>query len=295
MKSFKLLVALFVSALFLLFTIGSCIKKNDPVEVDYTSGEDVGFSQGLLSNIFDAVIDVASTQGDTSIIPYTILPQSVKITYTDSLLTDGDGLEYAVEFLNIDSVTLNGGTQCIDARTRGGKLYITQSSFFNDPKVKITVEMRDDAEAHYVGNGTDMAKFVGILNIQRNSNRTFTLNMTNGTVKFKTGTVRITVTQSITFLADVTPGIWTQSYSVTGTCNGSNRNKEAFTSFVGIALVKKLTTDCTRTYTQGKVEVTTTAKNNTVNVDYDPGLDGACDRIFKISLIDGQSQTYKVT
>jgi hypothetical protein len=262
--------------------------------VDFTAGEDVAFAQGFLANIFDVVIDVASTRGDTTSKTTTVLPPSVKITFTDSLLTDGDGLEYTIVFGKIDSTTRIGGSPCIDERTRAGSLYITQSDYFNNQNVKITVEMRDDATSHYVGGSGDMAKFVGTLVIQRTNGRGFTLNTTNCFTNFNGGTTKITAAQTITFLADVSPGIWGQSYNTTGKINGTSHTGENFTSFIGVTLVKKIASGCCRTFAQGKIEVTNTTKDNISNVDYDPNLDGACDRLFKISLIDGQSQTYKV-
>lgn len=293
MKTLRVLIILFVTGSLLMFTAQSCIKKNDLAPEDYETGEDIGYTMSLLTNIYDAALDVAQTLVAPNPVAATILPSTVTIAYTDSLYTDGDGIEYEVIFRSIDSVTFDGGTQCPDERTRSGSFFITQSKPITEVGSILTLTLSNATKIHYVGNGTDMIRFNGTAVITRSGAKTFTIS-TNMDAKYKTGKVHIETAEERREISNTGQGIWNAVYEVTGTGKGATREGSNFTFFIATVLRKTLQPICSRTYVQGIVEVRNTSENANVTINFDPKLNNECDRNFSVSLINGQTKSYKI-
>lgn len=293
MKALRVWCALLVVGSILLLSAQSCLKKNDPVPEDFETGEDVGYTMSLLTNINDAALDVAQTLVAPSPVAATLFPSTVIITYTDSLYTDGDGIEYEVDFWSIDSVTLNGGTQCLDERTRAGSFFISQTKPITEMGAVLTLTLSNDNKIHYVGNGNDMVRFNGSVVITRSGAKTFSIT-TNVDAKYKTGKVHFESTEERREVSNTGQGIWNAVYEVSGTGKGVTREGNDFTFFVATVLKKTLQPICSRTFVQGVVEVRNTIENANVTVNFDPKLNNECDRNFAVSLTNGLAKTYKI-
>lgn len=293
MKRFTVLFTLAITAGILLFSTQSCIKKNDPVPEDYETGEDVGYTMSLLTNIYDAALDVAQTIVAPTPTAATLFPPTVTVVYTDSLYSDGDGIEYEVVFRSIDSVTFDGGTQCIDERTRAGSFFITQTKPINEVGAVLTLTLSNADKIHYVGNSADMIRFNGTIVITRSGAKTFNIG-TNVDAKYKTGKVHIETAEERKEVTNVGQGIWNAVYDVTGTGKGVTREGSSFTFFTATVLQKSVQPVCSRSFVQGLVEVKNTTENANVTINFDPKFSKECDRVFAVSLTNGQAKTYKI-
>lgn len=282
-----------ITAGILLFTAQSCIKKNDPAPEDYETGEDVGYTMSLLTNIYDAALDVAQTIVAPTPAAATLLPPTVTVTYIDSLYSDGNGIKYEVAFWTIDSVSLNGGTPCTDERTRAGSFFITQTKPINEVGAVLTVTLSNADKIHYVGNGTDMIRFNGTIVITRSGVKNFSI-ATNADAKYKNGKVHIETVEDRKEVSNIGQGIWNAVYETTGTGKGVTREGSNFTFFVATVLQKNVQPVCSRTYVQGTIEVKNTTENANVIINFDPKFNNECDRNFSVSLINGQAKTYKI-
>lgn len=293
MKSIRVLLVLFALSSVLLFAAQSCIKQNDPVTEDYETGEDVGYTMSLLTNIYDAALDAAQTMAATPAQPPSIFPSDVTLIYTDSLYTDGDGIEYELAFRSIDTITLTGGSQCIDERTRAGSFFVTQTKPMNEVGAVLNLRLSDSDKAHYVGNSANMVRFVGSISITRTAAKALAIT-TNVDARYTNGKIHFESTEERREISNTGSGIWNAVYDVIGTGKGVTREGNNFTFFVATILQKNVQSVCSRTFVQGTVEVRNTTENASVIVNFDPQLKKVCDRDFAVSLINGQSKTYKI-
>ncbi len=293
MKALRVWCALLVVGSILLLSAQSCLKKNDPVPEDFETGEDVGYTMSLITNINDAALDVAQTLVAPSPSAASLLSPTVAIAYTDSLYSDGDGIEYEVVFGSIDSITLNGGTQCFDERTRAGSFFISQTKPITEMGAVLTLTLSNDNNIHYVGNGNDMIRFNGAVVITRSGAKTFSIT-TNVDAKYKTGKVHFESTEERKEVSNTGQGIWNAVYEVSGTGKGVTRQGSNFTFFVATVLQKNVQPVCSRTYVQGMIEVKNATENTNVTINFDPQFNKECDRLFAVSLTNGLAKTYKI-
>lgn len=293
MKILRVFFTLLITGSFLVFTAQSCIKKNEPSPEDYETGEDVGYTVSLLTNIYDAALDAAQTIAASPAALPTIFPSDVTIAYSDSLYTDGDGIEYEVAFRSIDSINLSGGTHCVDERIRAGSFFISQTKPINEVGAVLTLTLSNDNRIHYVGNGSDMIRFNGTIVITRSGVKTFSIT-TNVDAKYKNGKVHIETGEERKEVSNIGQGIWNAVYEVTGSGKGITREGSNFTFFVATVLQKNIQPICSRTYVQGMIEVKNTTENANVTINFDPQFNKECDRLFAVSLTNGQAKTYKI-
>jgi len=277
----------------LLVTFFSCKKAENETKETITSAEDNTISESALSTAFDAVDDVSSTDGRTGKTGSTILPSGAVVTFTDSLFNDGDGVDYYIDFGALGS-SAPKGLLCLDGRYRSGKIFISQSKRYFEVGCVVTVIMKDDATAHYVGDGSEMVKLVADVTITRTGASQVTINTANGKAVTSSGTIEFSSNKTITKTVDPGPGVWGDEYEVTGNGSGKNRNGDAYTWNITKTLTKQLNLGCARTFTKGVIELINTSSNNKLSINFDPFNNGACDRTVEITLPGGIKKTITV-
>lgn len=274
-----------------------CNKKEDEIQEvmeSIQSAEDNAMIETEFSAVFDAVGDVAelSEPGkdtkETGNSQYTVLPGGATVVFTDSLWTDGDGVEFYVDYGPLGDEPPKG-LLCRDGRYRAGRIDASLSEPFFEINSVLTITIPTENE-YYVGNGADMARITGVKTVTRTDTLTRHIIVTNASATGQNGTIQWNADRYTTRTMDPTPGLWGDTFTTRGNANGINVNNVSFTAEVTAEdpLVKKLQLGCASTFVSGVVTIEN-ENGGTLALDYDPYDDQACDKVARVT-INGNSR-----
>lgn len=278
--------ALLLCTVAALLSVAGCKEKelNESVQ----SVEDHAQLETEFSQIYDMVADLVSTEGKTKKTDGYLLPDGVTVEYTDTTYTDGDGVDLTLNFGPLDHGTgVNyKGVSCKDGRYRAGKLRIGIDKRYTEIGHKLTVAT-STSELYYVGNGTKMHQITGSEVITRTGQNTFTIEITDATLKRDNGIANWSADYTLTRTEPSTEGWWGSTYELTGSASGNNANGQNFTTTITSPLIKEISVGCAATFKTGAATVSNSGNN--FSLEYD--IDGAqiCDRVVKV-LLDGKSK-----
>lgn len=273
------------AAVALLLSVTACKQKD--LNENVQSVEDHSQLETEFSQIYDMVADLVSTEGKTKKTDGYLRPDGAIVEYTDTTYADFDGVDLTLDFGPLDNAGVNyKGISCKDGRYRAGKLRIGIDKRYNEIGHKITVAT-STSELYYVGNGTKMHQITGSMVITRTGENTFTIEITDGTLKRDNGTANWSGDYTLTRTISAIDGWWGSNYELTGTASGNDVNGADFTTSTTSNLKKDISIGCASTFKAGTSSLT--SGGNTFAVDYDTDGANTCDRIIKVTL-DGKSK-----
>lgn len=276
-----------------LLSLAACNRKETFDDL-VSSGEDNATMESEFTAAFDASLDISkggSGTNKTTGAPLTALCSGAIVTYTggDSIFTDGDGVEFTIDFGPLGTAAPKG-LLCSDGRYRAGKIVVNLSNRVSVDGAVLTIVLAD----FYSGDGTIMTKYEGTKTVTRVSATEFTTQVRGAKATFDDGT-------SISWIADrnikltyddPSTIILNNVYEVTGSASGTNRQGQAFTVTITEPLKKKLQLGCWRTFINGTLEIK--SGKNEIVVDYDPYNNEACDRTAKATFNGRKERTFTV-
>ena len=282
MKNFTLVL---VSLLLLL--ISSC-KKQSSDNID--SAQDNAAFETEYAQIYDVVSDFASTDSHTGKTDDFILPNGARVIFTDSLLSDGDGLVFTIDYGLLDHGGSTKGIPCRDGRYRAGKIHVAMTDRWSNVPcvVNITITTADN---YYVGNGSTMYQFSGLKTITRSSATAYTVEVTNATLQRDNGTATWSCNRTVAITYNAPGGVWDDEFEMIGTASGTNKNGMAFTVETLSPLKKIVSLSCLTTFVKGKWQLN--SGDNTITVDYDPDNNEQCDKKVAVT-VNGRTRTVEV-
>lgn len=277
----KLIISsLFLASISVLFY--SCSKDRKETLETIVSAEDNATAENEFTSMFDVADDVSSNDTRTRA-GNTILPGGAVVTFTDSSYSDGDGVDFTIDF-GAYKTTAPHGLLCNDGRYRAGKIHISSSNRYSVVGAVFTVEATN-ADGYYGGSdGTNMTQLTGVLTITRSTTNSVNIKVTNASAKNDNGTVYWQSDRTITKTLDNGAGLIGDEFDVTGSASGVNRKGESFTITIDQALHKKVAAGCARTFVSGKLTLTNATSGKTIKIDYDPYNNGLCDLIAKATI-----------
>jgi hypothetical protein len=240
---------------------------------------------------YEAIYDVVSTNGKLQKTESTILPASAILTFVDSLFTDGDGIEFTVDFGPLGTSEPKG-VLCRDGRYRAGMMHIKANSKFLSPDFKVDV-MISESDNYFNGNGSDMIQLVGLTTISKLTLTSLQIEIKDAELILPDYRLSWNSSRVVELVSDKGPGIWGDVYQISGTSTGVNRFNETYTVTTVEPLIKRMEVGCARTFVSGKLQVSVTNTNKVINIDYDPYGNGACD-LFAEADIMGKKTVYRV-
>jgi len=255
-------LALCLSAFLLVtFSFYAC-KKDSKADTDTTSAQDNSYSEGTYNDV-NTMVDASASMGTS---------------FTFRMATNNDGARLEGPFggcgsVTIDTVsatrtiTINFGTTnclCADLRYRRGKVIATYTGRYRDSGTVINITFDGYAVDDNLIKGTHKTT-----NLGRNTagHLVYKVEVAGQIVKANNGgTITWNSTRQREWVAGAdTPLNWADdTYSITGSANGTTAGGESYTINITQALVRKMTCPW---FESGKVDITPSGKA-TRTLDY---------------------------
>jgi hypothetical protein len=279
MKNVKFL---FLAASAVLLTVGlySCKAAKDAKD-NIASAQDFTSAETEFAGSFDLSDDINQSDGRVKKGGTAILPSGAVVTFVDTSFTDGDGIEYSIDFGPLGT-TAPKGMLCGDGKYRAGVIHITASMRYALVGCQVAVSTTS-ADNFYGGDGTNMFKIEGTVSVTRTAAEVLQIVITSGKLTDPDSkTFTFAGTKTITRTSGTgTPGMWGDVYQVEGSGSGVNREGDSYTWDITTPLIKKMELGCAKTFVKGIIEIKNTTANTSLKVNFDPYNNEACDRIAK--------------
>jgi hypothetical protein len=290
MKKIKIIL-LATTAILLAAGINSCKKIQDAKD-NITSAQDFSSSETEFSGSFDITDDINQSDGKIKKGGSTILPSGAVFTWVDSVM-DGNGISYTLYFGKLGS-SAPYGLLCNDGKYRAGKLHVAISGHYLAIGTTGTISSAA-TDSFFSGDGTNMFMVEGSLAITRTAAEQIDIAVTGGKVTDSDGkTAQFHGNKTIKRTSgSATPGMWGDVYEVTGNGGGVNRQGDNYTWNITKALVKKMEIGCAKTFVIGVIEIQNTTASKSLQIDFDPYNNGACDRVAQAT-INGKKYIFTV-
>lgn len=276
MKKTILSLSAILVALVVVF-MASCTKIEEEVENTTTTAEDITRTEAYLASIFNVTEDVASSDGRLNKNGSTLLPAGAKMEFKDSLFTDGNGVEYSLDFGPLP------GLLCLDGVTRAGKIDISQTARYSDVGAVVVVNV-PEANQFHVDAADGMTMVSGKATVTRVSESELKFKIESGKAEnAKNGTMTFNSNKTIIQEELGAPGIADNIFRATGSGDGVNTKGNNYNWDITESIVKVEKANCAFPIS-GVIELTTSG--NTYKIDFSP--DGtACDKKVVITLPNG--------
>lgn len=257
--------------------MASCTKIEEEVENTTTTAEDITRTEAYLASVFNITDDVASSDGRLSKTGSTLLPSGAKMEFADSSFTDGDGVEYSLDFGPLP------GLMCNDGVTRAGRIDVTQSDRYSAIGSVVTVSV-PESNNFAVSTTGGMTSISGKATVTRVSENKINFKIENGKAENTTdGTVKFNSNKDIIHQELGAPGVSDDIYTAFGNGSGTNTKGKDFTWNTTDSVVKIEKPNCSFPI-KGVIELTT--EGSTYTIDFAPDA-SACDKKVVITLPNG--------
>ncbi len=276
MKKTLLYLSAILVTLVLVF-MASCTKVADEIDNTTTTAEDITRTEAYLASIFNITEDVASSDGRLNKTGSTLLPSGAKMEFKDSLFTDGDGVEYSLDFGPLP------GLLCLDGVTRAGKIDVSQTKRYSETGAVVVVNVPESNQFH-VNTAGGMTLVAGKATVTRVSKEELTFKIENGKAEnASNGTMTFNSNKTVIHKELGADGIADDTFTATGSGDGVNTKGKSYSWVVTEPVVKEEKPNCSFPI-QGIIELTT--ENSTYKIDFAPDAN-ACDKKVVITLPNG--------
>jgi hypothetical protein len=262
-----------------LLALTSCRKE---LAESIQSAADNAVVETEYAQIYDVVSDYASTDNRSGKTEDLILPSGATVIFNDTTFTDGDGIEFYIDYGPLDHGASFKGILCSDGRYRAGKIFVSMDKRWSDFPVTINVTIGGLPNEYYVGNGTKMYKVSGLKTITRNSATSYTVEVTNASFQRDNGTITWNSSRTVSQTYDAGSGWYNDEYTLSGTASGTNVNGVTFSVATVTPLKKKLTLGCLTTFIKGEL-LLTNSNGKVLGINYDSYNNEACDKAVTVT------------
>ena len=275
---------MFLSTLALLSGLVSCGKLKEDRD-NITSAEDFAASETEAAGLFDLSDDENETN-----LQATIVPAGATFRWIDSV----SALKiYELDFGPLGS-TVPKGKLCGDGRYRAGKVLITVTYPYKSIGAVATITT-GSTDSFYSGDGINMTQVISDIAVKRTAAYSFEISVNDSKLIFSDGkTTSHRGVRNVTKISgQTTSGIWGDEYELTGSGSGVNREGDAYVWSITTPLLKRLQLGCARTFVKGVISVKNIDAGRSLDVDFDPYNNAACDRTAK-AIIGNRSIIFTV-
>jgi hypothetical protein len=289
MKNLKTWVMLLTAATALLWSVQSCDRIRETKET-ISSAEDFANSETEFAGAFDIADDVSSQDSRLRSNANSILPSGAILTFIDSSFTDGDGVEYEIDFGPLGA-SAPFGRLCGDGRYRAGKFRVTLDRRYSEIGAIGTIDIQEGYDYHS-GDGLIMTQISGQVTATRLEEYKLNVQVSNGKAVRSGKTWRFQGNKVVENTNPGGPGLLGDEFKVTGTGSGTNKDGVNYTWTITEPLIKRIEVGCANTFIKGIISLVNDG-GGTITVDFDPKKDAACDRLARAT-INGKTFDFTV-
>jgi len=274
----------------LLFIVGLFGCGEIPIVEVPETNETIYTSVHSLSEVlstFDVIQDLALNPDIFNGNHNSLLPSTVLVLFSDTSFTDGDGMDFILDFGDLGLEP--HGVLCKDQKYRAGKIALHLSKPYNANDAKLSVNFVEESP-YYTGDGEHMSKFEGGLSLTRVSDIEVLMHCAN--LKFTDDDVvnSIETMMSIVDVETGGKGLIDNILGFDGAMTISDGNSSTTLS-TNTPLQKKYTLECAKHIVKGELDVNSSKSISEVHIDFDPDRDEACDNRIKLT-VNGKSIYY---
>lgn len=272
-------------------------KKTTETAESITSAEDHTLVEGNVYASYDIADDLNRTteydtlNGKPNRNKAMWFPAAATIQWVDSTFRDGNGIEYTIDFGPLKAESPKGAL-CKDGRYRAGKFHVSMTGRYkiNGAQVKVWA---DEADAFYSGDGSNMTQFSKTHIWTRTGEDAWKVEVRKAKAVNDKGTVTWESDRNLLRIAGgTTLAITDDEYEITGSANGVNREGKAFTVTIDTPLKKIIQTGCASTFIKGILKLQNTSSTQSIELNYDPYSNEACDKIASVTIAGKQQIIY---
>ncbi len=264
------------------FALSACETLTKATE-NIASAEGYGLVMTSLFSSLNAVEEVNQLNGTRPSGSIGIVNEAVVLTYTDSLLNDGNGITYILNFGSLNSQAPMG-IQCGDGIYRAGKIRVNISGDWADPSTQFSMTL----DSFNTGDGTRMKQVNGTIEGHRKSSKSWEIDFTDLKINSNNSSTAQELSgicEVVTTVGDQTIGLLDNIQDVFGSGNGKLQSGESYDWSIdqNIPLTKRMEKGCAETFVKGVVKLVNSNEAN-LQVDFDPFENQACDKVAKALL-----------
>jgi hypothetical protein len=258
-------LALCLSAFLLVtFSFYACKKDSKSADTDTTSAQDNSYAEGSYNDV-NTMVDASASAGTSANGSFRMETNDANARVEGPF--SGCGTVTVDTSSTIRTITINFGTTngvCLDGRSRRGKIIATYTGRYRDSGTVINVTF----DGYYVDDNNIKGTHK-TTNLGRNAagHLVYKVEVAGTIVKANNGgTITWNSTRQREWLtgADTPLNPLDDSYSITGSANGTTAAGESYTINITQALIRKLTCQW---FESGKVDITPSGKA-TRTLDY---------------------------
>jgi hypothetical protein len=264
------------------FTLSTCETLSKATE-NIALAEGHSLVMTSLFSALNAAEEVNQLNGSRPSGPIGIANENVILIYTDSLLTDGNGIAYILDFEPLNSQAPKG-IQCGDGIYRTGKIRVTIGGDWSESNTQFSMVL----DSFSTGDGISMKQVNGTIRGYRKSSKSWEIDFTDLKIKpnnSNTAHELSGICEVVTTSGDQTIGLLDNIQDVFGSGSGKLQSGESYGWSIdqNIPLTKRMENGCAETFVKGVVKMINSNEAN-LQLDFDPFENQACDRVAKALL-----------
>ena len=264
------------------FALSTCETLTKATE-NIASAEGYSLVITSLFSSLNVVEEVNQLNGMRPSGPIGIVNENVTLTYTDSLLNDGSGIAYTLDFGPLNSIE-PGGIKCGDNIYRSGKIRVTISGDWAEPSTQFSMAL----DSFSTGDGTITKQVHGTIEGQRKSSKSWEIDFTDLEVSQDNSNAPQELSgicEVVTTSGAQTIGMLDNIQDIFGNGSGKLQSGESYGWSIdqNIPLTKRMEKGCAQAFVKGVVKIVNSNEAN-LQLDFDPFENQACDKVAKALL-----------
>lgn len=237
---------------------------------------------------FDIIDDLATSNELLLKKGNEFLPHDVSVVFTDNSFDDGDGVELELDFGTPGNKPY--GILCRDGKYRAGTIRLTLSKRYSEIGADVGITFPKE-NPYYSGDGEVLNQFVGTIHVVRESEKV--LHLTSNNLEVISDGVPSQINADIVANKELdwSIGIINDIVNYEGNFQFITAANTLTLSSI-TPLQKRYTLECAKYIVSGKLGVEQSESASTMEIDFDPYQDNACDNVVSIN-VNGKTIIYE--
>lgn len=255
----------------------SC-SKEDQFQSHIVLANESTFVVNSVTSLIEYADDVMSYSLKVGNSNSTLVPEKAKLSFSDSIFWDWDGVNCIVDFGN----NPDRGVVCKDNRIRSGRFRVNMRFSYDNKDNKISIIINNN-DNYFVYNEGERWRVSGIINLNRLDDYTWFYETSGFTFDKNGQAVKTEIAGYLNKWNDNEPGLADDNFEITATGEISSLSDYSFSTNFDEPLIKHIKLGCYSNFNLGKMYIKDENGGESI-IDYDPFNDEDCDSYAKLLL-----------